>query len=251
MTALALNSDIRTIRLSGVLGRKFGRIHRLAVDTPAEAIRALCTTKPGFRAELETPGNCYRVLVGKEPVTDAERELHMQHGPAADYTFAPTVQGSKNALGQILVGVALIGLSFVPGLNVAIWSGAAAGSTLAGLTWAGLAFNVGVAMVIGGVAQMLTPMPKSGNSDRPENKPNTQFNGAVNTQAQGNPVPLAYGELITGSAVVSAGLSSGFLAAGVAVPETGGSGGAGGGSAGTGSFTPGAGTGYYPDTVSV
>lgn len=248
MTALALNSDIRTIRLSGVLGRKFGRIHRLAVDTPAEAIRALCTTKPGFRAELETPGNCYRVLVGKEPVTDAERELHMQHSPAADYTFAPTVQGSKNALGQILVGVALIGLSFIPGVNV-LAGGAAIGGW--GAAIAGMAFNVGVALVIGGVAQMLTPMPKSGNSDRPENKPNTQFNGAVNTQAQGNPVPLAYGELITGSAVVSAGLSSGFLAAGVAVPETGGSGGTGGGSAGTGSFTPGAGTGYYPDTVAV
>lgn len=239
MTALALNSDIRTIRLSGALGRKFGRVHRLAVASPAEAVRALCMTKPGFRAELEREGSQYRVLVGQEPIMDAANELHMHHGTRFDFTLAPVVRGSKSALGQILAGVALIGLSFVPGLNVAVWAGAS-------MTFATLAFNFGVAMVIGGVAQMLTPMPKAMNGDKTENKANTQFNGAVNTQAQGNPVPVGYGELLVGSAVISAGLSSGFLAAGTAAGS-----GDTGGSTDTGSFTPGAGTGYYPDKEAV
>lgn len=67
----------------------------------------------------------------------------------------------------------------------------------------------GVSMIAGGVVQMLTPVPKGpGNTDGPDNKPSYTFSGAVNTQAQGNPVPLLYGRMIVGSAVVSAGISA-------------------------------------------
>ena len=34
------------------------------------------------------------------------------------------------------------------------------------------------------------------------------FNGPVNTTAQGNPVPVIYGEMIVGSATISAGIYS-------------------------------------------
>ena len=43
-------------------------------------------------------------------------------------------------------------------------------------------------------------------SERPENKPSYSFNGAVNTTAQGHPVPVGYGRLVVGSAVISAGI---------------------------------------------
>ena len=60
----------------------------------------------------------------------------------------------------------------------------------------------------GGIIQMLVPVPKTGDpSERPENKPSTYFDGAVNTMAQGHPVPLGYGKLMVGSAVISAGLT--------------------------------------------
>lgn len=232
---------MRTIRLTGALGRKFGRIHRLAVDTPAEAIRALCVLLQGFRAELETPGNHYRILIGKEPALDPERECQMRFGPERSFTFAPVIAGSKSALGGILAGIALIGLSFVPGLNVAIWASASS------LTWAGLAFNIGVALVLGGVSQMLTPMPKTGEpKERPENTPNTQFSGPVNTQAQGQPVPIVYGELVCGSAVISAGLSNGFTVSNTATSTP--TSGSGTGTYGGPSFSKGGGTGY--ETVS-
>jgi len=39
---------LRTIRLYGPLGTRFGREFRLAVDSPAEAVRALCVLLPGF-----------------------------------------------------------------------------------------------------------------------------------------------------------------------------------------------------------
>ncbi|MCC8470350.1 hypothetical protein [Xanthomonas phaseoli] len=67
--------------------------------------------------------------------------------------------------------------------------------------------NAGVAMVIGGLVQMLSPTPKGlGTQDSPDNRPSYAFNGPVNTQAQGNPVPIAYGDTWTGSAVISGGI---------------------------------------------
>ena len=66
--------------------------------------------------------------------------------------------------------------------------------------------GAGLSMAIGGVMQLLMPTKKHNDYDRPENQPSYVFNGAVNTQAQGNPVPVLYGELIIGSAVISAGI---------------------------------------------
>jgi predicted phage tail protein len=61
--------------------------------------------------------------------------------------------------------------------------------------------------VLGGVAQMLSPQQKGLSSkDSPDNGASYNFNGPVNTQAQGNPVPLLYGRMIVGSAVISAGI---------------------------------------------
>jgi hypothetical protein len=51
------------------------------------------------------------------------------------------------------------------------------------------------------------PKGRSAN-DKPENQPSYAFNGPLNTQAQGNPVPVLYGELIVGSAVLSAGITA-------------------------------------------
>ena len=60
-------TELRTIKLSGFLGKKFGRVHRLAVDSPAEAIRALSVNINGFREFLENShknGVAYSFLVG-------------------------------------------------------------------------------------------------------------------------------------------------------------------------------------------
>jgi predicted phage tail protein len=68
--------------------------------------------------------------------------------------------------------------------------------------------NVGFALALGGVAQMLAPQPKmdAGAGSQEANSPSYTFNGAVNTTAQGHPVPVGYGRLIIGSAVISAGV---------------------------------------------
>lgn len=59
-------------------------------------------------------------------------------------------------------------------------------------------------MMIGGVAQMLIPSPKPPNLSRSdEEKGNTYFSNLDNAVAQGMPVPIAYGEIMCGSRVIS------------------------------------------------
>jgi predicted phage tail protein len=195
----------RKIKLTGELGRKFGRIHNLAVDSTAEAIQALCVLYKGFREELQNAhmrGVQYRVLVGKHTVSpeNARAELSMQHSMGVDFTISPVLVGSKRdgAL-QTIVGAVLIIVGAV--------------LTYYGQGWIGQPMiKVGVAMVAGGIVQMLSPMPGTNQPDEANEtkKPNTQFSGPVNTSAQGNPVPICYGELAIGSAVISAGLSAGI-----------------------------------------
>jgi hypothetical protein len=85
-------------------------------------------------------------------------------------------------------------------------------------------------MIAGGVVQLLTPLPKGLHSkDSAGNMPSYSFNGPVNTQAQGNPVPLLYGgPLKVGSAVISAGidtLETVYAQGGLTVGHMGGGGG--------------------------
>jgi predicted phage tail protein len=43
---------LTTIRLYGVLGARFGRVHKLAVQTSAEAVKALCINLDGLEDYL-------------------------------------------------------------------------------------------------------------------------------------------------------------------------------------------------------
>jgi len=138
----------------------------------------------------------YRVLAGRDPLT-----LERLHEPTGSLriTLAPVVSGAGgNGLGHILLGAALIAVAW---WNPMGW--AASGAFLSQATL----YSVGTSMILGGVAQMIAPTPKASEpSERAENKPSYSFNGAVNTTAQGHPVPVGYGRLIVGSAVISAGI---------------------------------------------
>lgn len=64
--------------------------------------------------------------------------------------------------------------------------------------------SAGAAMMLGGVAQMLTPLPKRASLSRSEEeKGNTYFSNLDNSVAQGMAVPIAYGEIMCGSRVIS------------------------------------------------
>lgn len=200
-------TELRTIKLSGFLGKKFGRAHRLAVDSPAEAIRALSVNINGFREFLENShknGVAYRFLVGNEALERSElkESLHMKHGASTTFELVPVISGAKSSLGQILLGVALMAFAWwaMPAMGFAAVGTAGALSTSV--------FGIGMSLALGGVAQLLAPKIKAENKEAVENKPSYIFNGAVNTIAQGNPAPLSYGRMRVGSQVVSAGITS-------------------------------------------
>lgn len=197
MTTKALYDSVQTIRLYGVLGNKFGRVHRMAVSSMSEAIRALGSQLRGFEAFLtqsKDNGLAYAVFYGKENL-----KVDQLHDPVGgrDIRIAPMIIGAKNGgIFSIILGAVLVVVGFA---LVATGIGGPLGAAL---------INMGLALALGGIVQLLTPVPKGSAKDRPENTASDVFNGPINTQAQGNPVPVLYGELIVGSAVISAGINA-------------------------------------------
>lgn len=211
---------LRTIRLYGKMGARFGRTFKMAVNSPAEAITALCSQLKGFEEYLmgaKDNGTGFMVFVGKQNVGEEQ----LGHPPGDDdIRIAPVLIGAKKAgLGQIIMGIVLIAVGSIYAL-----------ATFDAATGAAI-FNMGVAMLLGGVVQMLAPSPKGGPKDKAENTPSYAFAGAVNTQAQGNPVGLLYGKGVVGSAVISAGI---IATDEVYVPTNTATGGGGNGSGGGG-----------------
>lgn len=93
-----------------------------------------------------------------------------------DIRIAPMILGSKNGgVFGIILGAVLVTAAIIATGGVA--------AAFAGGIWSAVATS-GVAMVVGGAAQLLTPMPKGLSSkDKPANTPNYSFNGPINTQA--------------------------------------------------------------------
>lgn len=205
MTDISLTDQpLRTVRLYGYLGAKFGRVHRLAVASTAEAVQALCVLVKGFEQELmasKDRGVGYACFLGKRNLQ--EQNLCDPVGQD-DIRIAPIVQGSKRGgLFSIVLGAALF---FAAPYLVNPFTAALLGEGGAMMLGAGVA-AAGKMLMLSGVVQMLSPQQKGiSTKDSPDNGASYNFNGPVNTTAQGNPVPLAYGELIVGSAVISAGV---------------------------------------------
>ena len=62
--------------------------------------------------------------------------------------------------------------------------------------------QVGAALVLGGIAQMITPVPQLPEAPG-EGQGGFGFSGMQNTSQEGIPVPVVYGEMIVGSVVLS------------------------------------------------
>ncbi|EKC7176148.1 tail assembly protein [Cronobacter sakazakii] len=192
-------NELKTVRLYGALGARFGRVHRLVIASPAEACRALSVILPGFEQYMQTAhlrGLRFAVFKGKKNI--GPDELKHNSGEE-DIRIAPVIAGSKRGgvLQTILGAVLVVGALALGPVGI----GAIAGST---------AMSVGLmggSMMIGGVVQMLSPQP-GGLASRqdPDNAPSYAFGGPVNTTAMGNPVGLLYGEREIGGAIVSAGI---------------------------------------------
>ena len=136
-------------------------------------------------------------------------ELHHPAGQAP-ISFVPVVAGA-GAAGRIIAGIALIALAivFAPGgafASAAFTLGSQAVTVIAG---------IGISLVLGGVAQLLTPTPKvpQGADNQDDPRKSYSFSGIQNTSRAGTPVPIVYGETLVGSVVISAGIDTVQVAA--------------------------------------
>lgn len=189
---------LTTIRLYGALGARFGRVHKLAVQTPAEAVKALCINQDGLESFLmnaKKNGMTFAVFRGKRNIGV---EDYQNLAGNSDIRIAPVMEGAKKAgifqtiLGAVMVvaGIVVTGLSYG-------WASPVGGAMI----------SAGIGMMAGGIYQMLSPQPKGlQGRDDPDNKPSYAFGSSVNTLAMGNPVAALYGEREIGGAIISAGI---------------------------------------------
>ena len=145
---------LRKIKLYGQLAKFIGRrVLEADVATAAEAVRMLVANFPGI--EQHMADQYYRVTVGTYDLG-----LDEIHDPAGqqDIKIMPVVAGAGGAGAKIASGVALIALSFIPGIG---WAAAAAATatkaaTVAGFTALGSTlFGLGASILIGGVSQLI------------------------------------------------------------------------------------------------
>ena len=188
----------RKIKLYGRLAKFVGkRVLHADVSSAAEAVRFLLANWPDL--ERHMADQHYRVSVG---TYDLDLEELGHPAGAAPISFVPVVAGA-GATGRIIAGIALVALAlFVP--LVAF-----------GVVLNGAVLGIGASLVLGGVAQLLTPtpgIPKGVDSPNDPRK-NYSFSSIQNTSRQGTPVPVVYGETIVGSVVVSAGIDIDQVAA--------------------------------------
>ena len=200
---------MKTIKVYGKLAKFLGRrVFKADVSSAAEAVRFLVANYPELHSHMRE--QYYRVRVGSHPLTS--EELHHPTGMQV-IRIAPVLAGagSNGGLSQILIGAALIGLSFVSfgagtafaGMGAA-FSGAAAGFGSTAL------FSIGASLVLGGVAQLISPVPAipTGKDSEQDPRKTYSFSGIQQTSRQGIPVPIVYGETIVGSIVISAGIDT-------------------------------------------
>jgi predicted phage tail protein len=194
---------LRKIKLYGKLAKFIGhRVLEADVATAAEAVRFLLANWPELEAHMSDQH--YRVSVG---TYDLElEELHHPAG-AAPISFVPVVAGA-GAVGRIIAGVALIVLASL------VTFGTVGGIFAAGALNAAV-FGLGASLVLGGVAQLLTPTPKvpQGADKQDDPRKSYSFSGIQNTSRAGTPVPIVYGETVVGSVVISAGIDTVQVAA--------------------------------------
>lgn len=189
---------MREIRIYGQLAKFLKRrVFRAEVATAAEAVRFLVANFP--QLERHMADQHYRVSVGEYDL--GEDELHDPAGQQ-QIKIIPVLMGA-GAVGRIIGGVALLAASFlIPGF--AAWAGPTAFSLIVG---------VGASLVLGGVAQLLTPVPQvtassSGPDSNNDPRKSYSFSGIQQTSRQGVPVPIVYGETLVGSVVISAGIDT-------------------------------------------
>ncbi|MCW1490393.1 tail assembly protein [Acinetobacter baumannii] len=210
---------LKTIKLYGILGQQFGREFKLDVANTREAMRALSVQIAGFEnfmIHAHEQGLAFAIFLkgkgssnkrGKKrpAIYDHETkrlitgdnigEEQLDMSTEADTIhIVPRVMGAggNNGILQVVLGIVMVVVGYFT-----FGATSAYGAALIG---------AGLGMTVGGVASMLVPkVDTTQDQNQDGNRANKGFGGAVTTVAQGNPVPILYGQREIGGFIISAG----------------------------------------------
>ena len=191
---------LRKLKLYGELAEFVGhKEFEIQVDSLAKAVSFLINNFP--QVEKYMNPKYYQVKVGNYAVN--ENEIHHPIGQE-DIHIVPVISGAgRGGLGKILLGAALIAGAFLlPGSMAVTGFNFTTGLT-GGFLGKSMVY-LGASLVLSGVTEMLFPLPKP-QEFKSEQDPQLSFSfsGTQNTSRAGTPVPIVYGEIVTGSVVIS------------------------------------------------
>ena len=196
---------LRKLKLYGELAAFVGhKEFEIQVHNLPQAISFLVNNFPEVEKYMNPKH--YLVKVGNYEIT--ENEIHDPIGQQ-DIHIIPVISGAGgDTFNTILLGAALIGASFFfPGAGLfgtqAIGATGAAGLAGTGIgTLIGTGLSaIGAGLILQGIGNILYPVEDPTFEDNPQISFN--FAGTQNTARAGTPVPIVYGEIFTGSVVIS------------------------------------------------
>tara|TARA_R100001079_G_scaffold101105_1_gene65936 strand:+ start:431 stop:1042 length:612 start_codon:yes stop_codon:yes gene_type:complete len=192
---------LRKLKLYGELATFVGhKEFEIQVHNLPQAISFLVNNFPEVEKYMNPKH--YLVKVGNYEIT--ENEIHDPIGQQ-DIHIIPVISGAGgDTFNTILLGAALIGASFFfPGAGLfgtTSFLGAAAGTGTGTLIGTGIS-AIGAGLILQGIGNILYPVEDPTFEDNPQISFN--FAGTQNTARAGTPVPIVYGEIFTGSVVIS------------------------------------------------
>ena len=194
---------LRKLKLYGQLAEFIGhKEFEIKVNSVSQAVSFLIHNFP--EVERFMGPKYYQVKVGSYAIDKSELSYPVGQ---EDIHFVPVISGSGRGIGKILLGAALIGIAFATGGAVVPYAPLKFGMSgfTGGTFFAQTLANIGLGLTLMGVSEMLFPLPEPQKFNSEED-PQLSFNfsGVQNTSRAGTPVPIVYGEIFTGSVVISA-----------------------------------------------
>ena len=193
---------LRKLKLYGELAEFVGhKEFEIKAETLSKAVSFLINNFDGIEKFMSP--RYYQVKIGN--YTISEDEIHHPIGQQ-DIHFIPVIAGAGRGTGKLLLGAALIGVAIASG-GAGFMAQGSLGfqSTVVGkFSLAATLGNIGIGLALMGVSEMLTPLPEKRDFNSEEDpRLSYNFSGTQNTSRAGTPVPICYGEIITGSVVIS------------------------------------------------
>ena len=198
------------VKVYGRLARFLGeRTFEAEINSPVDAIRFLTANFPALQSHMIEQNYC--VKVGDYEINDKELDIPVGQ---QEIKIVPVAIGARRGLGRFLLGAVLIGAVVVTGGAAGVGFGASGGlgfglqagaTATLGTSLLAAAGNFGIYLALSGAAEMLSPVQSDTTTDDPNS---FNFNGILNTIIAGVAIPVVYGEVFTGSIIVSAGIDT-------------------------------------------